>query len=67
MIQPSKEDDLDMTPFWTLILFFGLIAGPGDVSRTTRDSLERPVSRAAPHGEIHPAGKPIKIPAKKVA
>ena len=56
-----------MMPFWTLILFFGLIAGPSDVSRTTRDSLEQPLSRLAPYGEIQPAGKPIKIPAKKVA
>jgi hypothetical protein len=56
-----------MMPFWTLILFFGLIAGPGDASRTTRDSLEQPLSRPAPYGEIQPAGKPIKIPAKKVA
>jgi hypothetical protein len=66
-VNSTKEDDLAMMPFWTLILFFGLIAGPGDASRTTRDSLEQPLSRPAPYGEIQPAGKPIKIPAKKVA
>ena len=56
-----------MMHFWTLFLFFGLIAGPGDTTRTTRDSLEQPLSRPAPYGEIEPTGRPIKIPAKKVA
>jgi hypothetical protein len=56
-----------MTAFWTLILFFGLLAGPSDVSRTSQDSLERPLSRPTAYGEIQPVGKPIKIPAKKVA
>ena len=56
-----------MMHFWTLFLFFGLIAGPGGAPRTTRDSLEQPLSRPLLDGVIQPTGKPIKIPAKKVA